>query len=60
MAVVDGVFAVFWLSAFSSQAAYNSAGSCGQACNVSKAIVGLGVFVTYVVYDFYQSTTAPN
>ncbi|GKT58789.1 chaperone-binding protein [Colletotrichum tofieldiae] len=46
MAIVDGVFTIIWLSAFASQAAYNTANQCGDACNLSKAIVGLGVFVT--------------
>ncbi|KAK8100961.1 uncharacterized protein PG998_007634 [Apiospora kogelbergensis] len=44
MAVVDGVFAIFWLSAFASQAAYNTANSCGNQCKVSKAIVGIAFF----------------
>ncbi|KAK6219799.1 hypothetical protein QIS74_05301 [Colletotrichum tabaci] len=46
MVIVDGVFTIFWLSAFASQAAYNTANQCGDACKLSKAIVGLGVFVT--------------
>lgn len=46
MLCVDALYAIIWLSAFSTQAAYNSAGSCGNACSVSKAIVGLGVFET--------------
>ncbi|TDZ22347.1 hypothetical protein Cob_v004470 [Colletotrichum orbiculare MAFF 240422] len=46
MVAVDAVFAVIWLSAFASQAAYNTANMCGSGCNLSKAIVGLGVFVT--------------
>ncbi|KAL7625512.1 hypothetical protein AAE478_004732 [Parahypoxylon ruwenzoriense] len=44
MVVVDTVFAIFWLSAFASQAAYNTANSCGTGCNVSKAIVGIAFF----------------
>src|SRR4051812_37303487 len=48
MAVVDGVFAVFWLSAFAAQAAYNSANLCGGACGQSKAIVAMGFFVLLV------------
>ena len=48
MAVVDGVFAVFWLSAFAAQAAYNSADQCGSACGQSKAIVAMGFFVLFV------------
>jgi hypothetical protein len=45
MLVVDALFTVIWLSAFSTQAAYNTADLCGSACGISKAIVGLGVFV---------------
>ncbi|XXG99752.1 hypothetical protein Hte_006093 [Hypoxylon texense] len=44
MVVVDVIFAIFWLSAFASQAAYNTANSCGQGCAVSKAIVGIAFF----------------
>jgi hypothetical protein len=44
MLVVDSVFAVLWLSAFASQAAYNTANSCGTACAVSKAVVGVAFF----------------
>lgn len=47
MVVVDCLFAIFWLSAFASQAAYNSADSCGGQCNVSKAIVGMAFFEMY-------------
>ncbi|KAI1117299.1 hypothetical protein F5Y14DRAFT_448232 [Nemania sp. NC0429] len=46
MLVVDSVFAVFWLSAFASQAAYNTANTCGTACAVSKAVVGIAFFET--------------
>lgn len=45
MAVVDGFFTIIWLSAFATQASYNTAGLCGSVCGVSKAIVGLGFFV---------------
>ncbi|CCE28533.1 hypothetical protein E4U22_006099 [Claviceps purpurea] len=45
MLAVDGSFTIIWLSAFATQAAYNTSGLCGQACNISKAVVGLGVFV---------------
>ncbi|TRX96265.1 hypothetical protein FHL15_002989 [Xylaria flabelliformis] len=44
MLVIDSIFAIFWLSAFASQAAYNTANSCGKACAVSKAIVGIAFF----------------
>jgi hypothetical protein len=43
---VDLVFTIIWLSAFATQASYNSANYCGDACSVSAAIVGLGVVVT--------------
>lgn len=45
MAVVDGVYIVIWLSAFATQAAYNTANSCGSACNLSKAVVAMAFFV---------------
>lgn len=48
MVAVDAVFTVIWLSAFATQAAYNTADLCGEACKLSKAIVGLGVFITCV------------
>ena len=48
MLAVDVSFTIIWLSAFATQAAYNSSGLCGKACNLSKAIVALGVFVTCV------------
>ncbi|KAI0471843.1 hypothetical protein GGR56DRAFT_655780 [Xylariaceae sp. FL0804] len=44
MAVIDALFALFWLSAFASQAAYDTANNCGSACKVSKAVVGLAFF----------------
>ncbi|KAF4120853.1 hypothetical protein GMORB2_2857 [Geosmithia morbida] len=43
MLAVDVVFTIIWISAFATQAAYNSEGKCGNACKVSKGIVGLGV-----------------
>jgi len=43
MLLVDAIFTVFWLSAFASQAAFNSAKKCGGRCNLSKGVVGLGV-----------------
>ncbi|GKT49178.1 uncharacterized protein ColSpa_09359 [Colletotrichum spaethianum] len=54
MAAVDAVFTIIWLSAFASQAAYNTANQCGDACKLSKAIVGLGVFVTLYTLKYYQ------
>lgn len=53
MATVDGLFSVFWLSAFASQAAYNTAGECGKGCNVSKAVVAFGVIIWYVYSPRY-------
>ncbi|KAI1075827.1 hypothetical protein F5B20DRAFT_366283 [Whalleya microplaca] len=44
MVLMDTIFAILWLSAFASQAAYNTANSCGQGCAVSKAIVGISFF----------------
>ncbi|PKS08000.1 hypothetical protein jhhlp_006612 [Lomentospora prolificans] len=46
MLMVDVLFSIIWLSAFSAQAAYNSAGRCGGACGISKAIVAFGVIIT--------------
>ena len=46
MLVFDFIYTVIWLSAFATQAAYNTANDCGTACGPSKAIVGLGVFNT--------------
>lgn len=54
MVGVDSVYAIIWLSAFSTQAAYNTANQCGAACAASKAIVGLGFFVCL----FFACTTA--
>ncbi|KAI1479734.1 hypothetical protein K445DRAFT_322034 [Daldinia sp. EC12] len=54
MVVMDTVFTIFWLSAFASQAAYNTANSCGQGCSVSKAIVGIAFFETLA----WAATTA--
>jgi hypothetical protein len=45
MLLVDCIFAVIWLSAFATQAAYNSSGRCGEGCKLSGAVVGLGVVV---------------
>ncbi|KAH6845576.1 hypothetical protein B0I37DRAFT_188668 [Chaetomium sp. MPI-CAGE-AT-0009] len=45
MLVVDTVFTIIWLSAFSTQAAYNTANLCGTACHLSKAVVAMAVFV---------------
>lgn len=44
-------------AAFASQAAYNTADKCGTACEQSKAIVGLGVFIWFVT-AFLAHTTA--
>ena len=48
MVTVDALFTVLWLSAFATQAAYNSKDECGKGCSLSKAIVAMGVFVTCV------------
>jgi hypothetical protein len=48
MFAVDVVFCIIWLSAFASQAAYNTAKLCGNRCSQSSAIVGLGVLMWYV------------
>ncbi|KXX78468.1 hypothetical protein MMYC01_205593 [Madurella mycetomatis] len=53
MLVVDALFTIIWLSAFATQAAYNTANLCGTACGISKAIVGLGFFV----FLFFGVTT---
>ena len=45
MTAVDALYTVLWLSAFATQASYNTANECGSACSESKAIVGLGFFV---------------
>lgn len=45
MFAVDVVFCIIWLSAFASQAAYNTAKLCGNRCSQSSAIVGLGVLM---------------
>ncbi|TVY55863.1 hypothetical protein LSUE1_G008701 [Lachnellula suecica] len=45
MAAVDGLFCIIWLSAFATVANWNSTGKCGDGCKVSKAVVGLGVFI---------------
>ncbi|KAH9909736.1 hypothetical protein F4778DRAFT_11865 [Xylariomycetidae sp. FL2044] len=44
MLLLDVIYAIFWLSAFASQASYNTANSCGKGCSVSKAIVGIAFF----------------
>jgi hypothetical protein len=44
MLVVDTLFTILWLSAFATQASYNARNQCGKVCNISGAIVGLGVF----------------
>ncbi len=46
MVAVDILYFVLWLSFFAAQAAYNTSGKCGDGCNMSKAIVALGIFNT--------------
>lgn len=48
MFAVDLFGVILWLSAFATQAAYNSSGLCGTRCGVSKGVVALGVIITYV------------
>ncbi|KAI1180875.1 hypothetical protein F4777DRAFT_527280 [Nemania sp. FL0916] len=59
MLVVDAIFLIFWLSAFASQAAYNTANSCGKVCAVSKAVVGLAFFETlgWILSTFISAYT---
>lgn len=45
MLALDVLFTVIWLSAWATQASYNTSNLCGEACGVSKAIVAFGVFV---------------
>ncbi|KAL2266484.1 hypothetical protein VTJ83DRAFT_5836 [Remersonia thermophila] len=45
MVTVDAIFIIIWLSAFATQAAYNTANLCGTACGASKAVVAMAVFV---------------
>ena len=58
MLVVDLLFTVIWLSAFATQAAYNTANLCGAACNLRKAIVCLGVFKSFDDNSANAITTA--
>lgn len=60
MLAVDAVFTVIWLSAFATQAAYNSSDLCGSACGISKAIVALGVFVLYATPTSPDPTDPAN
>jgi hypothetical protein len=48
-AIVDIVYAFFWISAFASQASYNSSAKCKGACGASKAIVGMGFLIWCVL-----------
>jgi len=45
---IDALFTIIWLSAWATQAAYNTENLCGEICGVSKGIVAFGVFVLYV------------
>ncbi|KAL6849325.1 hypothetical protein ACO1O0_008864 [Amphichorda felina] len=45
MLAVDLLFTIIWISAFATQADYNTQNLCGKVCKLSKAVVGLGVFV---------------
>lgn len=46
MFAVDVVCTILALSAFASQASYNSKDLCGTRCGISKSIVAIGVLVT--------------
>ncbi|KAJ6781154.1 hypothetical protein PWT90_07865 [Aphanocladium album] len=46
MFAVDLFGVILWLSAFATQAAYNSSGLCGSRCGISKGVVALGVIIT--------------
>lgn len=48
LATVDFLFAILWVSGFTSQASYNSSGKCSGACGISKAVVGLGVLTWFI------------
>ncbi|SPQ21750.1 a6cd479d-e2f5-4f4e-8e83-652d36405402 [Thermothielavioides terrestris] len=54
MLAVDALYTVIWLSAFATQAAYNTANLCGSACGVSKAVVGLAFFVFIWTLRYYR------
>lgn len=54
MFAVDLFGVILWLSAFATQAAYNSSGLCGNRCSISKGVVAIGVIITYVF------ASAPN
>ena len=58
MLTVDALFMIIWLSAFAAQAAYNTSGKCKTACGISKAIVGIGVMVTYV-FEYFPLLPPP-
>ncbi|OAQ95766.1 hypothetical protein LLEC1_00379 [Akanthomyces lecanii] len=46
MFAVDLFGVILWLSAFATQAAYNTSGLCGNRCNISKGVVAIGVIIT--------------
>ncbi|KAM3474458.1 hypothetical protein MY5147_004233 [Beauveria neobassiana] len=46
MFAVDIFGIILWLSAFATQAAYNSSGLCGNRCGISKGVVAIGVIIT--------------
>lgn len=48
MFAVDLLGVILWLSAFATQAAYNTSGLCGNRCSISKGVVAIGVIITYV------------
>lgn len=49
---LDVLYAILWLSAFASVAAWTNHGYCFGACNLSKAMAGFGFFILYVFYNY--------
>lgn len=58
MVIVDAFFVIVWLSAFATQAAYNTADLCGTACGISKAVVAFAFFVLYATTLLFPVPTA--
>src|SRR5271154_1803988 len=46
---VDFVFTILWLSAFAAVASWNSTKKCKGGCHLSRVVVGLGVFIWFVL-----------
>lgn len=47
LAVVDGLYMIFWLSAFAALASFKSSGKCGDGCHKTGSAIAMGVFVWY-------------